>query len=311
METRAALFAKKLSLKKRWNILFALSRFSQDLNAKDCRVKLFSYRPLLTSIEENVLPRFRKHRWRIVIHLDKRDLDLVWHLPFYLFFRMLPKCLINRFWTKMEPDVVCCFGNNSTSAEVIADCERAGIKTVLCVASDKDLSEDFSPGNMELDRFGTPKWMAWFAIKTADLIMVQTPKQRELLKSYFARDGVLVRNPVQFEAEDFDSWIPFDERDYVLWVGRSESFNKRPLLVIELARRCPEISFLLIVNRKDVPLAEQLQRERPLNVRILEHVPHPEMKPYFGHARLLINTSRFEGFPNTFLQAAVSGAGVV
>jgi glycosyltransferase involved in cell wall biosynthesis len=310
METRAASFAKGLAKTGSWKPVFMLADCGQDRVESNHGVDLVIYRPILKSIQDNVVPRFGKYRWRIVVHLDKRDLHLAWHLPSYGLFRLLPKCLFNRFWKKLAPDVVCCFGNNSTSAEVIADCHRAGFKTVLCIASDEDLSADFTAGNRDLDRFGTPKWMAWYAITTADVVMVQTERQVDLLRQNFDRPSALVRNPVPVKESDRESWKPGNERDYVLWVGRSESFNKRPLMVLDLARMCPEISFLLIVNRKDETVSKRLFDERPENVAILEHVPHAQIWDYFRNARVFINTSLFEGFPNTFLQAAVSGAAV-
>ena len=47
------------------------------------------------------------------------------------------------------------------------------------------------------------------------------------------------------------------------------------------------------------------------NVTTLGRVPFDEVEKYFASAKLFINTSVFEGFPNTFLQAGKYGIPIV
>lgn len=268
------------------------------------------YRPIVHPIERNVAPRFAKHKWRPVIHLNRSDLHFLWQLPAFLAIRMAPRYLINRFWRRISPDVVCCFGNNSLTAEVIADCYRSKIRTVLCVASDDDLSGAYTPRDNRLNDYGTPRWKAWYAIEHADRIFVQTERQRALLRENFGREGQLVRNPVDVSATTREDWPARSTREFVLWIGRSDTFHKRPLLMLDLARACPEIQFVMIVNKTNPGVYEKLQRERPENVAIVERVPHHEIWDFYRRARVFVSTSVYEGFPNTFLQAAVSGVPV-
>lgn len=311
METRSVLFAKALAGLGRWRTIFAVGDFGQASPLQLDDIELVTYRPFEKRVQDNIVPRFRKHKWRPVIHLDIRDLHFLWQLPVYLLIGLLPKCLVNRFWRSMRPDVVCCFGNNPTSAEVIADCYRDGIKTVLCIASDDDLSADYRPGGRQLNDYGTPRWMAWYAVNTADYIMVQTERQRTLLERNFNRTGTLIHNPVPIPVDARQSWPRRTAREFVLWIGRSDTFHKRPLLVLDLARACPHVEFMMIVNRTNPGVFESLQREKPSNLTIVERVPHHEMAEYYRRARLMISTSAYEGFPNTFLQAAVAGVPVV
>jgi len=311
METRSVLFAKALAGFGRWQTIFAVGDFGQKSPILAGDIKLVAYSSFAKRVRDNVVPRFQKHKWRPVIHLDIRDLHFLWQLPVYLLIGLLPKCLVNRFWRVMRPDVVCCFGNNPASAEVVADCYRDGIKTVLCIASDDDLSPDYRPGDRRLNDYGTPRWMAWYAVSTADYVMVQSERQRLLLAANFNRTGTLIHNPVSVPADARQHWPRREAREFVLWIGRSDTFHKRPLLVLDLARACPHIKFMMVANRTNQSVFETLQRDRPPNVTIIECVPHHQIGDYYRRARMLISTSAYEGFPNTFLQAAVAGVPVV
>lgn len=311
METRSVLFAKALAQAGRWKTIFAVGDFVQKGPVSAGDVHLVVYNPFAKRVRDNVVSRFLKHRWRPVVHLDVRDIHFIWQLPVYLLMSLLPKYLVNRFWQSIKPDVICCFGNNSTSAEVIADCYRSGIKTVLCIASDSDLSSDYVPGDPSLNDYGLPRWMGWYAINTADYIFVQTERQRKLLKQNFSRDGAIVRNPVEVTAEARLTWLSRDARKFVLWVGRSDTFHKRPQLLLDVARRCPDMQFLMILNKTNAGVFDTIQRQRPGNVTIIERVKHHEIWEFYRRARVFVSTSAYEGFPNTFLQAAVSGVPVM
>lgn len=311
METRAVLFAKAMAKNKNWKIFFTVNDHDQGQSVIIDDVELIVDNSLARKTDVNVASRFHKHKWRPVIHLNKSDLHFLWQLPVHLLMCLLPRCFIYRFWQSINPDVVCCFGNNPVTAEVIADCYRSGIKTILCIASDSDLSADYRPGNHCRNDYGTPKWMAWHAINTADHVLVQTNHQRNLLERNFGRSGKIIRNPVVVASDAKDQWPPRVAREFVLWIGRSDTFHKRPLLMLDLARACPEILFVMIVNKTNQHVFESLVQNAPDNVTIIEHVPHHAIWEYYRRARVFVNTSAYEGFPNTFLQAAVLGVPVV
>lgn len=311
METRAALFAKALATIGEWEVLFAVKDFGQPARTKIDGVTLVRYTPLARQITDNVVPRFRKYKWRPVIHLDRRDLHFAWQLPAYIVMRLLPAIWVHRFWRTLNADIVCCFGNNPTSAETIAECYRHGIPSILFIASDDDLSADYHAAASGLNDYGTPRKMAWYAVTTADHVLVQTTHQRDLLQRNFGRSAEIIHNPIEISPAARAGWPKRDDRQYVLWIGRSDSFNKRPALVLELAKANPEIPFLMVVNTSDATVLREILQERSDNVTIIERVPYDDMPRIFRHAKVLINTSRHEGFPNTFLQAAVHGVPVV
>jgi glycosyltransferase involved in cell wall biosynthesis len=92
----------------------------------------------------------------------------------------------------------------------------------------------------------------------------------------------------------------------VLWVGNLRPV-KRPELVLELARALPNRRFVLAggplpKHKTYFDEIKSLASGLP-NVEMLGPVNYEDVGPLFERARLHLNTSSAEGFPNTFLQA--------
>jgi glycosyltransferase involved in cell wall biosynthesis len=310
METRAALFGRGLARSGRWRVRFVVKDFGQPGRTRHEGIDFDIYQPLHQSASANVNPRFAKRRWFPVLNLDRRDLALLWQIPVMALFRYFPAWLFPLYWRRRRCDVVCCFGNNALTAQVIADCRHLGIRTVLCIASDDDLSADYAPGDHGLNDYNTPKWMAHYALENADHVFVQTESQLRALQHRFGRRGELIRNPVAIAADDPSRWPARAARDIVLWIGRSDTFHKQPLLMLELAKRCPDLPVLMILNKTHADVFEQVLAERPENLTVVERVPHHEIWDYYRRARVFVSTSAYEGFPNTFLQCAAAGVPV-
>ena len=67
----------------------------------------------------------------------------------------------------------------------------------------------------------------------------------------------------------------------------------------------------MVMNRANAKVYDQVLSEKPANVRIVEQVPFGDSDGLFREAYALVNTSVFEGFPNTFLQAGKYGVPVL
>lgn len=102
-------------------------------------------------------------------------------------------------------------------------------------------------------------------------------------------------------------------RDHILWVGRTADF-KKPELFIKLAREFPDEKFVMICQRAtgddnyDSLCGQAAEVD---NLEFHQRVPFHEIDGYFQRAKLLINTSDSEGFPNTFIQACKWATAVV
>lgn len=170
-----------------------------------------------------------------------------------------------------------------------------GGKTLYQVASDIDVSPFLRSSNGS-DAFSQ-------ALLKADGIIAQTPKQKEELKKNFGRDSCIVKPSFRL-SEDSD-W----SEEIILWVGQGWSI-KRPWIVLELARRFPKEKFVMIMPAADMSLIGAIkdEAEKVENIEIVDYVEFTKIQRYFNRAKLVLNTSVHEGFPNTLHQAAMGKA---
>ncbi|HEV3084898.1 MAG TPA: glycosyltransferase family 4 protein [Gemmataceae bacterium] len=246
-------------------------------------------------------PWFRLQRWRP---------GLLWQIPALVLHRLIlqrrwsrRQFSPRRFHRKLGCQVFCCFGANDFTAEVIASCRRWGMRSLVFVVSDLELSDRVRCGGGAELALGTSTHAAWYSLTYADEVVVQTVRQQEQLGRIIGREGTLIRSPVDLPPAENGS--P-GRRQHALWIGRAERTalaEKRPELCLELARRCPEIPVLAVMNPVDPGRYAELRACKPANLTMLEHVPFEEIDDYFRRAFVLLNTSSYEGFPNTFLQA--------
>src|SRR6185503_4911636 len=91
----------------------------------------------------------------------------------------------------------------------------------------------------------------------------------------------------------------------VLWVGRF-SPEKRLEWFLDLAAAVPEVEFHVLgaANRPSAYADALVRRAATLsNVVRHGHVAHDQVARFYAGARLLVLTSRFEGFPSTMMEA--------
>lgn len=182
-------------------------------------------------------------------------------------------------------------------------CKFMKKKFVYMVAHEWDVS-----GLYAKDNGLTGKFSVW-GMRQASLILVQSREQKDMLKNNYGRDSELF--PTIYDIPD--TILPITERDYILWVGRIEEW-KHPEIFLELAKIMPDQKFVMIVaqgNYEELYNSIRKQVAALTNVEYIEQVPFVKIDNYFKHAKLFINTSDYEGFPNTYVQAAKNGTPVL
>jgi glycosyltransferase involved in cell wall biosynthesis len=211
-------------------------------------------------------------------------------------------------YDEVDADLYLVPGNSQYSAEVAFYCRKRHKKYILIGASEMDFYLEYKKGKGN-DIYGVPSALKAYAIMNAHGHIVQNPVQQEMLKKGYGITSTIVKNPV-----DTTPLFPIPEmRNSILWVGKSYEPVKQPSIVMRLARELPNYPFFVIMNRAVEETHQQCLKEagKLSNVTIIERVPFEEVEKYFAEARLHINTSSFEGFPNTYLQAAKYGVPTV
>jgi glycosyltransferase involved in cell wall biosynthesis len=197
----------------------------------------------------------------------------------------------------------------SMLASVIDEfCRRRGRRSVYAAATDAD----FAPDLRDQIRFARDRWLYRRGLARVDRIIVQNAAQLEACRTRYGRDATLIPScyvlPEKTSAR---------RRDEVLWVGRMDP-GKRPELALEVARRLPHRRFVMVGGpahgeaRGSRCYEDARSAARGLdNVEMTGFLPLEEVERRFDAARVLLNTSYYEGMPNTFLQSWARGVPTV
>lgn len=188
-------------------------------------------------------------------------------------------------------------------------CARRGKRFVFRTASDADCKPDalISMGRW----YRRDKWLYERGLRRAARVLVQSVHQQELMRRNFGLDSAIAGMIVQRSGSE----RAFGERDIdTLWVSNLRSV-KRPDVLLSVADRLPELSFHMVGGTTpgatryfETVKAEAAGRR---NVTFHGAVPYRNVSAFYSRARVLVNTSDVEGFPNTYLQAWASGTPVV
>lgn len=213
---------------------------------------------------------------------------------------------------ELRPDVVYQQMRQSYTAVCADYAIENAIPFFFHVASDIDLDTRFVRfginGNLPFDLI--EGWHGRRGIERASHIIVQSSRQAHMLRERFRREPtVLVRNFLPLpEALPAKQQSPMR----VLWVANFKRV-KRPELFVDLAQAFvhrDDIRFQMIGrpdgHRSFEPVMKRI--EAMPNLRYLGELSIREVNDHLAAAHVLVNTSSFEGFPNTFIQAWAQGA---
>lgn len=215
---------------------------------------------------------------------------------------------VSAFWDmwqqfrRIDADVYVHAGAGAEVGAYALICRLLRKRFLFFIASSADLWEPY--GGSE----GPLKWLFPLGIRLAHGIVCRSEEQQQQLWATHRRKGLLIKTGHPLPAFRNES------KTSILWVGRGVPL-KQPDLFLELAKRLPGQSCVMVVSHEagQEGLMQRI-RDRAKNIPNLalhENVPLHEMAQYFGRARIFVNTSTYEGFPNTFVQAAMNGVPVV
>lgn len=180
-------------------------------------------------------------------------------------------------------------------------CGKKKKKFIYYGGSDRDFDDNMwglNPRDYHLFRWG---------LKRADLVLCQNGFQIDTLSEYYGRKGEILRNP-----------MPKAERTYssngsIIWVANYRPL-KRPEIFIKLAERMKD-DFVMVgglasgyTESEYCKINEAAGRA---GIKVVGPAGYDDTDRLISGAKILVNTSEFEGVSNTFLQAWRRGIPVV
>jgi glycosyltransferase involved in cell wall biosynthesis len=182
-------------------------------------------------------------------------------------------------------------------------CRRHGRRSIYAGASDVD----FLPGKQQI-RYRRDRLIFEYGLRRVDAVVVQNSAQHANCLAHYSRESVVIPSCYQ-SAEGARA----ERHGPILWAGAIRPY-KRPEAFLDIARRLPARRFLMVGgaggdDAASIAYYRGIEREaRALpNVEFAGFVPFSRVEPYFDRSAVLVNTSSYEGFPNTFLQAWARG----
>ena len=143
-------------------------------------------------------------------------------------------------------------------------------------------------------------------LRLSDGIVCQNKYQAERFKSQFPnKPTTIIYNPFE-PALLTESIKNKSQRSYISWIGIFQRQKNLPTL-LNVAEQLPGFSFKIGgIGGKNVDDATKdalVQLEKLPNVEFVGYVTRKDLPAFLSNAVTLLNTSFYEGFSNTFLEA--------
>ncbi len=211
--------------------------------------------------------------------------------------------LLRALWSA-RPDVIVQRAINPMSGILALWYKMLGKRFVYMVASDYEVD-----GRFEKDQGRLNAWLGFLAFRFASIILNQNSFQRDQIQKRWHRESIYFPN--SFPAPTSSQTV---QKDIILWVGKAVPL-KRPDLFLDLAEHFPNERFVMVCpavpNNLNYFTKIQERASSLSNLQFFEAQPLASVEKLFQAAKAYVLTSDYEGFPNTFIQAAQNGVPIL
>jgi glycosyltransferase involved in cell wall biosynthesis len=213
-----------------------------------------------------------------------------------------------RFLSCERPDWLFWGGASHLLGPLVEIAKIARVRTVFHAAFDADLQPRRAV-------FRRSRWWPLYAwgLWRADKIFVQHAGQLSILQPQLRSKACTLPKVVPLPL----TTVPHAERSkHVAWVATLRQ-HKRPDLLIEIAKRSPDVRFVVCGGPTEYQTPEGYSMRM---IKTLDELPNVDYRgrvdpgtatKVIAESALLLCTSDEEGFPNTFTQAWSSGTPIV
>lgn len=151
-------------------------------------------------------------------------------------------------------------------------------------------------------RLGVISLLNQLGMCLADKVTAQSEHQKRLLNENFGIGSIVIKNGMSIPGSLPEKELPL----MVLWLASLKRW-KQAEIYIEAARQCQDLDCKFILAGRPLDkayLEELLEQMKDLpNIEYVGGVSFEESNQLIGRASVFVNTSKYEGFPNTFIQA--------
>jgi glycosyltransferase involved in cell wall biosynthesis len=250
--------------------------------------------------DRSLLPEFLWVNLVPIYHSGKFKKRLVW------FFYRFPK--IYFAVKQVKPDYLFTSIPNWKGLFLGLISRLLGIKHIIRVANDPEADFSIIPY--------FPKhhiMMVNAAYKMADLILVQNIFQYKILVKKFPKAKVRkLFNPIVLD----NNYLKKKEKKegYIAWLANFR-YQKNLKLLHDIVLRFPK-EYFKVAGVEKLPLDNETEvylkkLENLQNVEFMGLVPRNRVLAFLHKSKFLLNTSRYEGFSNTFLESMVTGTPIL
>jgi glycosyltransferase involved in cell wall biosynthesis len=244
--------------------------------------------------------RFYENSLNLYLHpLDPLKIKKVFGQRWFFYRNRINKKLLH-----IKPDIIYTRLYSSWSGMATDYSLSNNCKHICAVASDNDLK---TISNISL--FLKPlniieKYYVQKSFKRASFVLVQNNYQVRKLKDRFNRVGIKVNQSAEYvdEVDIVKETSPLN----ILWIANFKSL-KRPELFLELVDRLrdfPNLKFKMIGRaQSDYTRLINQSSSKFKNFEYLGEITNTEVNKELLKGHILVNTSDYEGFSNTFVQA--------
>lgn len=198
---------------------------------------------------------------------------------------------------KIKPDIIYQRGGMAFTGIAAYYAKKNNCRFIFHIAKE----EDVQPPTIPWYRFYVIleiKFMQ-YGIRHADIIIAQCQMQAKLLFKNYGKKAIVIpsAHPVPEDCRKDKNKI------LILWIGNWKPV-KQPEIFVRLAGEieCTKKITLMMLGRTDN--YDQLVLKAPKNnIEVTGEIPIDQVNKLLEKAHLLINTSKNEGFSNTFIQA--------
>lgn len=214
----------------------------------------------------------------------------------------------------IKPDVIYQRGLKAYTAIGARYAKKHGVKFFFHIAHDYDVTPSkYFSSSWKSIVYLLEKKISSYGIRHATGIIAQTRRQAVLLeKNYSKKAALILPNIVSLPEKES---VKSEEILKVAWVANFKAV-KQPELFVDLAREFSDredVKFVMIGRSGSDKEYGKLHKkiEATNNLNYLGELPIEQVNEQLSSSHVFVNTSKAEGYPNTFLQAWIRKVPIV